>query len=186
MIVGIDEAGRGPLVGNVVACACFLPNQPPFIPKDSKKLSPAQREKMFSWLEQNAVYGLGQASAQEIDEINILNATFLAFERAIDALIQKRDELKSAKFIIDGNRFKTKKDIDFKCVIKADATVPEVSCASVMAKVTRDRQMIALHEHYPQYNFLKHKGYPTQDHYAAIQAHGTCPFHRKSFTLFKW
>ena len=109
MIVGIDEAGRGPLVGNVVACACFLPLNPPFIPKDSKKLSPVQREKMFSWLEQNAVYGLGQASAQEIDEVNILNATFLAFERAIDALIQKKDELKSAKFIIDGNRFKTKK-----------------------------------------------------------------------------
>jgi len=185
MIVGIDEAGRGPLVGNVVACACFLPNQPPFIPKDSKKLSPLQREKMFIWLEGNAVYGVGEASAQEIDAINILNATFLAFERAIDALLTKEPKLKAARFIIDGNRFKTKKDIDFQCVIKADATVPEVSCASIMAKVTRDRQMIALHERYPQYNFLKHKGYPTQEHYAAIKTHGVIPLHRMSFTLFK-
>lgn len=183
MIVGIDEAGRGPLAGNVVACALFLPLNPPFIPKDSKKLSALQRERMFAWLEANSVYGLGEASAQEIDVVNILNATFLAFERAIDALIQKRNELKSAKFIIDGNRFKTKKDIDFQCVIKADATIPEVSCASIMAKVTRDRQMERLHAQYPQYNFLKHKGYPTQDHYAAIKEYGPSPEHRKSFRL---
>jgi len=185
MIVGIDEAGRGPLVGNVVACALFLPQNPPFIPKDSKKLSALQREKMFGWLAVNAVYGLGEASAQEIDAVNILNATFLAFERAIDALLIKAPKLKSASFIVDGNRFKTKKDIDFQCVIKADTTVSEVSCASVMAKVTRDRQMVDLHAQYPQYNFLQHKGYPTQDHYSAIKTHGTCPFHRKSFTLFK-
>jgi ribonuclease HII len=185
MIVGIDEAGRGPLAGNVVACACFLPLNPPFIPKDSKKLSALQREKMFGWLKGHAVYGLGEASAQEIDAINILNATFLAFERAIDALLIKEPKLKAARFVIDGNRFKTKKDIDFQCVIKADTTVPEVSCASVMAKVTRDRQMTALHIQYPQYNFLQHKGYPTQEHYAAIQAHDITPFHRKSFRLFK-
>ena len=183
MIVGIDEAGRGPLAGNVVACALFLPQPPPFIPKDSKKLSASQREKMFDWLESNAVYGLGEASAQEIDAVNILNATFLAFERAIDALLVKEPQLKTARFIIDGNRFKTKKNIDFQCVIKADATVKEVSCASVMAKVTRDRQMVDLHAQYPQYNFLQHKGYPTKEHYAVIKQYGPCCEHRKSFRL---
>lgn len=185
MIVGIDEAGRGPLAGNVVACALFLPLDPPFVPKDSKKLSPLQREKMFAWLETNAVYGIGRACAQEIDEINILNATFLAFERAIDALLQKDPRLQTAKFIIDGNRFKTNKNISFQCVIKADDTILQVSAASIVAKVTRDREMAVLHEQYPQYGFLQHKGYPTQEHYAAIRQYGVSPVHRKSFTLFK-
>jgi ribonuclease HII len=183
MIVGIDEAGRGPLVGNVVACALYLPTKPPFEPKDSKKLSATQREKMFAWLNGNAVYGLGQASPSEIDQINILNATFLAFERAIDALLLKEQTLVTAKFIVDGNQCKVKRALTIECVIKADATVPEVSCASIMAKVTRDRQMHELHEKFPQYDFFKHKGYPTADHYAAIKQHGPCIEHRRSFRL---
>jgi len=183
MIVGIDEAGRGPLVGNVVACALFLPALPPFEPKDSKKLSALQRDKMFAWLIENAVYGIGRASHDEIDSINILNATFLAFERAIDELIAKDEKLMGAKYIIDGNQFKTKRAVDFECVIKADATVREVSCASIIAKVTRDHEMNELHKQYPQYGFLQHKGYPTAAHYAAIKAHGPCPQHRRSFRL---
>ena len=183
MIVGIDEAGRGPLVGNVVACALCLSQLPPFELKDSKKLSPLQRERAFSWLKDNAVYGVGQATPDEIDEHNILNATFLAFKRAIVQLFDKAPQLKSAEFIIDGNRFKCDLDIKTRCVIKADATVKEVSAASIVAKVTRDHQMAALHEQYPQYNFLKHKGYPTPEHYAALKEHGPCPLHRKSFNL---
>lgn len=183
MIIGIDEAGRGPLAGNVVACALYLPVNPPFEPKDSKKLSPARREKMFAWLTDNAVYGIGRASHTEIDQLNILNATFLAFERAIDELIKKDEQLFAGKFIIDGNQFKIKRQVNFECVIKGDATVPQVSCASIMAKVTRDKEMEELHLQYPQYGFLQHKGYPTAEHYAALKMHGPCPQHRRSFRL---
>jgi ribonuclease HII len=181
MIVGIDEAGRGPLAGAVTACALHLKSAPPFIPKDSKLLSPALREKYFSWLIENAVYGLGQASHDEIDRYNILEATFIAFDRAITNLLEKALYLKDAQFIIDGNRFKTRLAINYKCVVKADQTVPEVSCASIVAKVTRDKQMDQLAKEYSLWQFEKHKGYPTKEHVELIKKHGLSPIHRKSF-----
>jgi ribonuclease HII len=181
MIVGIDEAGRGPLAGVVTACALHLKSAPPFIPKDSKQLSPTLREEYFFWLIENAVYGLGQASHEEIDRHNILVATFMAFDRAINSLLEKAEYLKGAQFIVDGNRFKTSLAINYKCVVKADQTVPEVSCASIVAKVTRDKQMEQLAREYPLWQFEKHKGYPTKEHIELINKHGLSPIHRKSF-----
>jgi ribonuclease HII len=181
MIVGIDEAGRGPLAGVVTACALYLKEEPPFTPKDSKQLSAAKREEYFSWLIENAVYGLGQSSHQEIDQYNILVATFMAFDRAISSLLEKAPYLRDAQFIIDGNRFKTNLAINYKCVVKADQTVPEVSCASIIAKVSRDKQMDQLAKEYPLWQFEKHKGYPTALHQALIAKHGLSPIHRRTF-----
>ena len=182
MIIGVDEAGRGPLAGAVVACALSLKSQPPHRVRDSKLLSPSQREEIFSWLLANSFFAVGIASAQEIDQINILEATFLAANRAIVKLIKDHPRLKKGDFIIDGTLFKTDIDIRYQCLKKADQKIKEVSCASIMAKVSRDHLMSLLSFLYPQWNFSKHKGYPTKEHFRLLKSYPLTPFHRRSFS----
>lgn len=183
MIVGVDEAGRGPLAGPVAACALHLDVQPPFKPQDSKQLSAKKREIYYHWLLENSSFAIAFATHKEIDRLNILKATFLAMDRAVISLINKNKSFKKATFIIDGNRYNTSLKIKYKCLVKADKTVPQVSCASIMAKVIRDAFMISLNRRYPQWNFPKHKGYPTALHYQLIEKHGLSPVHRKTFRL---
>ena len=182
MIVGIDEAGRGPLAGAVVACALCLKKKPSFKVRDSKALSPSLREGIFHWLTSNSVFAIGIADAIEIDRVNILQATFLAFNRAIKNIIKKNPDLKQAQFIIDGNMFRTDLNLKYKCIIKADEKIQEVSCASIVAKVVRDHLMNMVDFLYPNWNFSKHKGYPTKEHFSLINKHSLSPFHRQSFT----
>ena len=182
MIVGIDEAGRGPLAGAVTACALYFKRDPPFRVKDSKALSAAGREKVFLWLLENAQFSVEAASVSEIDKFNILEATFLAFNRAIKSLLKKSPQLKQAKFIIDGNIFRTDLALDYQCVKEADQHIAEVACASIIAKVARDHLMRTLDFLYPVWNFSKHKGYPTREHFSLIKKHKLSPFHRKSFS----
>ncbi|MDD5584687.1 MAG: ribonuclease HII [Candidatus Omnitrophica bacterium] len=181
MIVGVDEAGRGPLAGIVSACALHLVVPPPFCVKDSKELSAAQREAVFPWLLEHSVLCLGIATPREIDEVNILNATMLAFDRAIEGIIKKVPALKSAQFIIDGNIFRTDRNIRYVCMEKADKKVKEVSCASIVAKVARDYLMHVADFLYPQWGFYRHKGYPTREHFSLIKKHPLTPLHRRSF-----
>ena len=185
MIVGVDEAGRGPLAGAVVACALHLENNPRFEIKDSKALSARSREEVFSWLIANSAFAVGVADAREIDKINILEATFLAFNRAIIKLIKKRSFLRDADFIIDGTMFKTKLNLNYSCLKKADETVREVSCASIVAKVVRDHLVGNIDFLYPHWSFREHKGYPTAKHFSLIKKHALTPFHRRSFSPCK-
>ena len=176
-VCGVDEAGRGPLAGPVVAAAVILApgTQLPGV-NDSKKLSEKKREQLFDYVRENALaYGIGEASEAEIDEINILNATFLAMRRAIENMDAAADFA-----LIDGNRIQGL-DIPAECVIGGDAKVLSIAAASILAKVTRDRKMRQLAEVYPQYGFEKHKGYGTKAHYAAIEQYGVCPIHRRTF-----
>lgn len=185
MVVGVDEAGRGPLAGAVVACALYLKKDPPFAVKDSKKLSASAREEIFSWLTKEAVFGVGTASNQEIDKINILEATLLAFNRAIEKLLEKSSKLKKAKFIVDGNHFRSELKLNYICQPKADTFIKEVSCASIVAKVVRDYLMNSVDFLYPQWNFSQHKGYPTAEHFSLIKKYALTPFHRCSFSPCK-
>ncbi len=180
--MGIDEAGRGPLAGAVVACALHLKEEPPFTVKDSKALSPRRRQEAFSWLLSHAVFAVDIASSQEIDSMNILEATFLAFDRAIKKLLAKSVCLKNATFIVDGTLFRTNLDLKFSCIKRADQTVKEVSCASIMAKVARDHLMDSIDFLCPRWNFSKHKGYPTLEHFSLIKKYPLTPFHRRSFS----
>ena len=177
LLAGVDEAGRGPLAGPVVAAAVILDDMRPIAGlNDSKKLSPARREKLFDEIRAKALCcSIAQASAQEIDEINILQATLLAMRRAVEGL-----RLKPAKVLVDGNRLPTL-DVLAEAIVRGDATVPAISAASILAKVTRDRWCAELDAQYPQYGFAAHKGYGTAEHLAALQAHGACPEHRKTF-----
>jgi ribonuclease HII len=177
LLAGVDEAGRGPLAGPVVAAAVILDDMQPISGlNDSKKLSPARREKLFDEIRAKALCcSIAQASVQEIDEINILQATLLAMRRAVEGL-----RLKPAKVLVDGNRLPTL-DMLAEAIVKGDATVPAISAASILAKVTRDRWCAELDAQYPQYGFAAHKGYGTAEHLAALQAHGACPEHRKTF-----
>lgn len=177
LLAGVDEAGRGPLAGPVVAAAVILDDMRPIAGlNDSKKLSPARREKLFDEIRAKALCcSIAQASVQEIDEINILQATLLAMRRAVEGL-----RLKPAKVLVDGNRLPTL-DMLAEAIVKGDATVPAISAASILAKVTRDRWCAELDAQYPQYGFAAHKGYGTAEHLAALQAHGACPEHRKTF-----
>ncbi len=176
-ICGIDEAGRGPLAGPVCAAAVILP--PNFVIPgldDSKKLSDKRRRELFPIIKESALaYGIGFADEKEIDEINILQATFLAMERAVAALSVKPDLL-----LIDGNR---KKDfgIPAETVVHGDSLSASIAAASVLAKVTRDDLMLEIAEAYPGYGFEIHKGYGTKAHYAALRELGPCPIHRMSF-----
>ncbi len=176
-ICGVDEAGRGPLAGPVCAAAVILPPNLE-IPglNDSKKLTDKKRRELFPIIKEKAIaYGIAFASEQEIDEINILQATFLAMQRSIDQLEGK------AKFaLIDGNR---EKDfgLPVRTVVKGDSRSANIAAASVLAKVTRDLYMEELAEKYPQYGFEIHKGYGTKAHYAALTEHGACEAHRKTF-----
>ena len=177
LLAGVDEAGRGPLAGPVVAAAVILDDMRPIAGlNDSKKLSPARREKLFDEIRAKALCcSIAQASVQEIDEINILQATLLAMRRAVEGL-----RLKPAKVLVDGNRLPTL-DVLAEAIVKGDATVPAISAASILAKVTRDRWCAELDAQYPQYGFAAHKGYGTAEHLAALQAYGACPEHRKTF-----
>ena len=185
MIVGVDEAGRGPLAGVVTACALHLKQDPPFAVKDSKKLSSSAREEIFSWLTKRAVFAVGIASNQEIDKINILEATLLAFNRAIEKLLEKSPKLRKARFIVDGNHFRSDLKLNYICQPKADTCVKEVSCASIVAKVVRDYLMRSVDFLYPEWNFSQHKGYPTAEHFSLIEKYALTPFHRCSFSPCK-
>jgi len=180
-ICGVDEAGRGPLVGSVVAGAVVLdPNQPIIGLRDSKKLSPARREQLYAEIMQKArAWGIGQASPSEIDTLNILQATMLAMRRAIEALSERLGEWPS-KALIDGNRCPIL-PIASEAIIKGDAKEPAISAASIIAKVTRDHQMQVLHTQYPQYGFNQHMGYPTEVHMQALKQYGPCEEHRRTF-----
>lgn len=180
-ICGVDEAGRGPLVGSVVAGAVVLdPNQPIIGLRDSKKLSPARREQLYAEIMQKArAWGIGQASSSEIDTLNILQATMLAMRRAIEALSERLGEWPS-KALIDGNRCPIL-PIASEAIIKGDAKEPAISAASIIAKVTRDQQMQVLHTQYPQYGFNQHMGYPTEAHMQALKQFGPCEEHRRTF-----
>ncbi|MBO7074868.1 MAG: ribonuclease HII [Bacteroidales bacterium] len=177
---GCDEAGRGCIAGPVVAAAVILPRGMGF-PEfdDSKKLSEKQREKLrIKVLENAEAYGVGIVSAEEIDEINILNASFLAMHRAIDQL-KIRPEL----LLIDGNRFNKYQDIKHQCIVGGDAKYQAIAAASILAKTTRDHIMEELDNQYPNYNWKKNKGYPTIEHKNAVAEYGMTPYHRKTFNM---
>jgi ribonuclease HII len=183
MIVGVDEAGRGPLAGSVVACALHLPLEPEFMPRDSKLLSAPRREEMFQWLSEHADFAIEVATAREIDDLNIFKATLLAFNRAIERLLRKKPCLREAEFIIDGTHFDNVSGLKARTLIGADKKIKEVSCASIMAKVFRDFLMKELDFLCPQWNFSKHKGYPTKEHFSLIKRYNISAFHRRSFSL---
>ncbi|MCQ2306546.1 MAG: ribonuclease HII [Bacteroidales bacterium] len=177
---GCDEAGRGCIAGPVVAAAVILPRGMDFPDfDDSKKLTEKQREKLrIKVLDDALAYGVGIVSAKEIDEINILNASFLAMHRAIDQL-KIRPEL----LLIDGNRFNPYKGIRHQCIVGGDAKYQSIAAASILAKTTRDHIMEEYHKEFPQYNWLKNKGYPTPEHKNAVAEHGVSPIHRMTFNM---
>jgi ribonuclease HII len=181
-VCGVDEAGRGPLVGAVVAGAVVLdPTHPIEGLKDSKKLTPARREYLYEQIMQKAkAWGIGEASPLEIDQMNILQATMLAMRRAIEDLSTRLGKWPD-KALIDGNRC-PELPISAEAIVKGDAKEPAISAASILAKVTRDRQMQILHERHPQYGFAQHMGYPTEAHFAALKQYGACAEHRRSFS----
>jgi len=176
-VCGVDEAGRGPLAGPVCAAAVILPEGVIIDGvNDSKKLSEKKRESLFDVIREQALsYSIAYATVDEIEEINILNATMLAMRRAIDGL-----EIKADYAMIDGNKFPPI-DIDAECIVKGDAKSMSIACASILAKVSRDRLLYKYAEEYPMYGFDKHKGYGTKVHREAILKYGPCPYHRKSF-----
>ena len=177
-ICGVDEAGRGPLAGPVCAAAVILP-QNCIIDglNDSKKLSEKKREQLYDIIISTAVsYCISYASVEEIEQYNILGATFLAMNRAIDGLSVKPDFA-----LIDGNRVPKDIKIDCETVVKGDSKSYSIAAASILAKVSRDRLMLKYDEMYPEYGFKKHKGYGTKDHYTAIKQNGICEIHRVSF-----
>lgn len=176
-ICGVDEAGRGPLAGPVCAAAVILPEhlQIPGL-TDSKKLTDKKRRELFPIIQEQAIaYGIGLASEQEIDEINILQATFLAMGRALEQL-----SVRPALTLIDGNR-ETDFGLPVKTVVKGDSLSANIAAASILAKVTRDNLMLELAQQYPEYGFDIHKGYGTKAHYEALRKYGPCPIHRRSF-----
>ena len=178
LIAGVDEVGRGPLVGAVVTAAVILdPNNPIVGLNDSKKLSEKKRLLLADEIRDKALsYSLGRAEVHEIDSLNILHATMLAMERAVAGL-----HIKPEWVLIDGNRVPSGLKHFGSAVVKGDSLVPEISAASILAKVARDAEMAALHAQYPQYNFAGHKGYPTAAHLAALAQHGVLSEHRRSF-----
>lgn len=177
LICGVDEAGRGPLAGPVCAAAVILPREAE-IPglNDSKKLSDKKRRELFPIIKEKAIcYGIGLASHEEIDEINILQATYLAMERALAQLVVTPQQV-----LIDGNRTKDF-GLPVKTVVHGDSLSMSIAAASVLAKVTRDDLMLEMAKEYPQYGFEIHKGYGTKAHYEALRTFGVCPIHRNSF-----
>ena len=178
LICGVDEAGRGPLAGPVCAAAVILPPDLELEGlNDSKKLSEKRREALYPLIcEQALAYGIAFASEQEIDEFNILQATFLAMRRAVGQLGRKPDLA-----LVDGNREPDFGGIPVRTIIKGDSRSANIAAASILAKVTRDRFMLEQDAVYPQYGFAVHKGYGTQKHYAALREFGPCPIHRRSF-----
>lgn len=177
LVAGVDEAGRGPLAGPVVAAAVILDDLHPITGlNDSKQLSAAKRERLFDEIRAKALcFAVAQASVQEIESLNILQATLLAMRRAVLGL-----RLPPKLVLVDGNRLPV---LPMRCeaIVKGDALIAAISAASILAKVTRDRDCEALDALYPAYGFAQHKGYGTAQHLAALQAHGACPVHRKTF-----
>lgn len=178
LVAGVDEAGRGPLAGPVVAAAVILDERQPIQGlADSKTLTAARREKLYDEIRAKALCcSVAQASVGEIDDINILQATLLAMQRAVQGL-----RLRPVRVLVDGNRLPLL-DVPADAVVKGDALVQAISAASILAKVTRDRWCAQLHAQYPQYGFAAHKGYGTAEHLAALREHGACPEHRRSFS----
>ncbi|HIF9070622.1 TPA: ribonuclease HII [Photobacterium damselae] len=181
LIAGVDEVGRGPLVGAVVTAAVILdPNNPIEGLTDSKKLSEKKRNALFDEIKEKALaWSLGRCEADEIDELNILQATMVAMQRAVAGLNITPDFV-----LIDGNKT-PQLPMPAQAVVKGDLRVAEISAASILAKVTRDREMDELDAQYPQFGFAKHKGYPTKAHFAALEEHGVIEQHRKSFKPVK-
>ena len=177
LTAGVDEAGRGPLMGPVVAAAVILDDLKPIKGlADSKKLTALQREKLYDEIRAKALCcSIAMATVEEIDELNILQATLLAMKRAVEGL-----RLKPHKALVDGNRLPTLGMLA-EAIVKGDATVPAISAASILAKVTRDRWCFDYDLQYPQYGFAGHKGYGTAAHLLALREHGACPQHRKTF-----
>jgi len=181
ILAGSDEAGRGPLAGEVVAAAVILdPSKPITGLNDSKKLSEKKREALFDEIiEKAASYCIASASVQEIDSLNILHASMLAMKRSIEGL-----DIQPTHVEVDGNRCP---DISYPCeaIVQGDGKVAEISAASILAKVTRDRQMVEMDKKYPEYGFAKHKGYPTKIHREILEQLGATPEHRRSFAPVK-
>ena len=177
LTAGVDEAGRGPLAGPVVAAAVILDDLQPIKGlNDSKLLTPRMRERLFDEIHAKALcFCIAQASVEEIDTLNILQATMLAMRRAVEGL-----RLRPHKVLVDGNRIPILK-VAAEAIVGGDAKVKSISAASILAKVHRDRLCVELHERHPQYGFHDHKGYSTPVHLAALREHGACPEHRRSF-----
>ncbi len=177
LLAGVDEAGRGPLAGPVVAAAVILDDLNPIAGlADSKVLTAARREALYDEIRAKALCcSVAEASVEEIDRINILQATMLAMRRAVQGL-----RLKPVRVLVDGNRIPPL-DVPAEAIVKGDALVQAISAASILAKVERDRWCVQLHESYPQYGFAGHKGYGTAEHLAALRLHGACPEHRRTF-----
>ena len=178
LLAGVDEVGRGPLVGAVVTAAVILdPAQPIQGLADSKKLSEKKRLLLADEIRSKALcWSLGRAEVEEIDELNILHATMLAMQRAVAGLAIQPEWV-----LVDGNRVPDGLKHQASAVVKGDSLVAEISAASILAKVARDAEMTALHQQYPEYNFASHKGYPTAEHLAAIAKHGILAEHRRSY-----
>ena len=177
LVAGVDEAGRGPLAGPVVAAAVILDELQPIRGlADSKKLSPKTRERLFDEIRAKALCCcIAEASVEEIDRLNILQATLLAMRRAVEGL-----RLRPHRVLVDGNRLPVL-SVPAEAIVQGDSKVQAISAASILAKVHRDRLCALLHERHPQYGFDAHKGYGTQAHMAALREHGACPEHRRSF-----
>ncbi|WP_440108882.1 ribonuclease HII [Acidovorax sp. BL-A-41-H1] len=177
LVTGVDEAGRGPLAGPVVAAAVILDDLRPIAGlADSKVLTPARRERLYDEIRAKALCcSIAEASVEEIDQLNILQATMLAMRRAVMGL-----RLKPAMVLVDGNRIPVL-DVPAEAIVRGDALVPSISAASILAKVHRDRWCEQVHEQFPQYGFAGHKGYGTALHMAALREHGACIHHRRSF-----
>ena len=176
-IAGVDEVGRGSLIGPVFAAAViFKKNINKKMIKDSKKLSKEKRKIIEKHIKKNSVWSIGSASLREIEKLNILNASLLAMKRSI-----KKLRVRPSLILIDGNKLPHMTGYKLKSIIKGDQKISEISAASIIAKVYRDKFMIELHHKYPKYNFQKNKGYPTKDHIQAIRELGPSPYHRLSF-----
>ena len=176
LVAGVDEVGRGPLAGDVVAAAVILTESPLEGVTDSKMLTPERREALAERIRDEALsWALGRATVAEIDELNILQASLLAMRRAVEAL-----PIQPSLVLVDGNRL-PKWPYEARAIVKGDLSEPSIGAASILAKVQRDAEMQALHEHYPAYGFDRHKGYPTKAHLAALETVGVSPMHRRSF-----
>ena len=180
LVAGVDEVGRGPLAGDVVAAAVIFSDSPPKGVTDSKALTAKRRECLADVIRREAVsWALGRASVAEIDELNILEASLLAMRRAVEGL-----SVTPTLVLVDGNRL-PRWSFESRAIVKGDLHEPAIGAASILAKVQRDGEMQALHEQYPEYGFDQHKGYPTKAHLAALERFGTTPIHRRSFAPVK-
>lgn len=189
IVCGVDEAGRGPLAGPVYAGCVYVPPDQRGHPvwsavRDSKKLTAARRDDLFSVIQTQSFFGIGEATVEEIDEVNILQATYIAMNRAIENMRKNFSLTKLDLVLIDGNRA-PKMDYKSQTVVKGDALSISIAAASILAKVSRDRVMQSLHEQHPHYGWATNAGYGTEAHLEGIKAHGICAHHRKSFEPIK-